>query len=192
MTAHSMAGDREKCLAAGMDDYVSKPIRLQHLRDALARWVPGAPVPTPSPPARSTRQLAAPRGGRGARSSTSRVIAELRALDAGVVHDLIELYFEDSVTQMPALAQAVESDDDDERRRARPPFQGREPRRRRVAGLEHRRRARGPRPRRRPDDRAAAPRPARARALTHAPGADRALPRRGGRARPRASSPPRP
>jgi two-component system sensor histidine kinase/response regulator len=37
MTAQSMAGDREECLAAGMDDYVSKPIRGEELRDALER-----------------------------------------------------------------------------------------------------------------------------------------------------------
>ena len=40
MTANAMQGDREKCLDAGMDDYISKPARSAALRAALERWIP--------------------------------------------------------------------------------------------------------------------------------------------------------
>jgi two-component system sensor histidine kinase/response regulator len=57
MTAHAMKGDRERCLEAGMDGYVSKPIRAEELFEAIARVVPAhgdapseaRPLPPPSP-----------------------------------------------------------------------------------------------------------------------------------------------
>jgi CheY-like chemotaxis protein/HPt (histidine-containing phosphotransfer) domain-containing protein len=47
MTAHAMKGDRERCLEAGMDDYVSKPLRIGDLRTAISRWIDlgGAELP---------------------------------------------------------------------------------------------------------------------------------------------------
>jgi PAS domain S-box-containing protein len=47
MTAHAMKGDRERCLEAGMDDYLTKPLRSEVLDEALERWI----VPSSSGPA---------------------------------------------------------------------------------------------------------------------------------------------
>jgi signal transduction histidine kinase/CheY-like chemotaxis protein len=57
MTASAMQGDRERCLAAGMDDYIAKPIDSGKLDQLLARWLraDGAAVPTDTADASSRR-----------------------------------------------------------------------------------------------------------------------------------------
>ncbi|MBF0425941.1 MAG: response regulator [Magnetococcales bacterium] len=57
MTAHAMSGDRERCLAAGMNDHVAKPIDPANLRTVLSRWL--TEYPSPSEAALTTPEVVA-------------------------------------------------------------------------------------------------------------------------------------
>jgi len=59
MTADAMQGDREKALAAGMDDYIAKPVRHEELEAVLGRWIP---KPEQEPPALDLSVLESRRG----------------------------------------------------------------------------------------------------------------------------------
>ncbi len=114
VTANAMADEREVCLAAGMDDYVSKPIRFADLADALARTPRRDPI-TDTAPRQGTE--APP-----ARPSTAdhADLAELRDTlqqDDALVNRLIETFLTSSASIMATLRQASEQAEADELRR---------------------------------------------------------------------------
>jgi len=59
MTANAMMGDREKCLAAGMDDYITKPIQSGDLQRVLEQWSPPWSPQSPPKPPRPAKKIAA-------------------------------------------------------------------------------------------------------------------------------------
>jgi PAS domain S-box-containing protein len=97
MTAHALAGDREKCLRAGMDDYLSKPIRTEDLDPILERWLPVADAPAALVDRERLRSLS--------------------EVGPGMVEKLIDVFARSTPPLLAELVEAVDSSDDEARRR---------------------------------------------------------------------------
>jgi len=87
LTASAMASDRERCLQAGMDDYLSKPLRSEDLAVVLRRWVLGT----------------------GQRALDPDVLAGLRELGSRIVEEVLGLYLVDADERLAALKSAADA-----------------------------------------------------------------------------------
>ena len=116
LTANAMEGDQQRCLTAGMDDYLSKPFTQEKLRKVLRRW---ATSPRPQPVAANvpspTNNVVPPSPSSPFPVLEETALAQLRRLQRpgqpSIVHKCISMYLTEAPILMSALCKAITNND---------------------------------------------------------------------------------
>ena len=115
MTAHALLEDRQRCLAAGMDDYLSKPIGKQLLEEALLRWAPRREAQAT---ARAAREEPGPAPGSGRTVEDPRFpdleedrLGDVCGHDPTLEQEVIQMYLESTRETLARMRAALEAGD---------------------------------------------------------------------------------
>jgi CheY-like chemotaxis protein/HPt (histidine-containing phosphotransfer) domain-containing protein len=108
MTANAMEGDRQRCLEAGMNDYIAKPIERARLIEVIGRWLPATPAQAPGPgqPGEEDHGEAGEVPG----DMLDRAVLEQLAadLDAEVLPELVAAFTREAEARIRAIEEAAE------------------------------------------------------------------------------------
>ena len=102
MTAHAMQGDRERCLEAGMNDYVPKPVTPQALAEGLAKWLPGVEHEPEAEKVRETKTVEQPIWDKAG-------LLERLMDDRDLAKTIMEAFLDDIPQQIQALKRNLEA-----------------------------------------------------------------------------------
>jgi len=100
LTAHALGSDREKCIASGMNDYLSKPIHVERLQEALTRAITGEVIDVPAAPWEPGNHL-----------FDVEALFAVTGEDQAFVRELILVFAEFAAETVGSLRKAVESKD---------------------------------------------------------------------------------
>jgi CheY-like chemotaxis protein/HPt (histidine-containing phosphotransfer) domain-containing protein len=111
MTANAMEGEREKCLEAGMDDYISKPVKRDLLQEMLGKWTASESTLTDKPVATPAIELALEFAGEDLTSARARLKELGDEFGPEMVNTLAEMFVTDTQTRLAALRRSIEQCD---------------------------------------------------------------------------------
>jgi CheY-like chemotaxis protein/HPt (histidine-containing phosphotransfer) domain-containing protein len=113
MTANAIKGDRERCLDAGMNDYLTKPIEPGKLREMLAHWLGASEPPAPDPDAKQAGSSTAPEHPEPMVFDRSSLLSRVEG-DQELFAMMLQLTLDELPKNIASLATALQSNSTEE------------------------------------------------------------------------------